>query len=112
MAWRHAAALKRNFDISPAAAHQKRPEHVLWVAVLSRAVLDVRHGTAEEALAVLTWIDRDRDEFKQVVMLAGLELGHAERFERAMRADFEARFRAAPAHVREEQGLGSPEAVT
>jgi hypothetical protein len=55
-------------------------------------VLDVRHGSEEEALAVLGWIERERAEFEQVITLAGLEAGHAERFERAVRAAFEARF--------------------
>jgi hypothetical protein len=62
------------------------------VAVLSRAVLDVRQGTKQEALAVLRWIERDRDEFEQVVMLAGLEAGHAERFERVVRRVLAGRF--------------------
>ncbi len=69
------------------------------MAVLSRAVLDVRHGTEEEALAVLSWIERERDEFQQVIALAGLESGHAERFERAMRTACAARFGSKSGHV-------------
>lgn len=59
-------------------------------------MLDVRHGSQEEALGVLGWMERDRDEFEQVISLAGLEAGHAERFERAMRSAVEARFGHAP----------------
>ena len=81
------------------------------MAVLSRAVLDVRHGTEQEALSVLGWIERDRDEFEQVVMLAGLESGHAERFGRAVCAAFETRFRRLPSLMRGDQALDSPEAV-
>jgi hypothetical protein len=51
---------------------------------------------------VLGWIEREHQEFEQVVTLAGLEVGHAERFERAMRAAFAARFRRASTLV----GLG------
>lgn len=64
--------------------------------MLSRAVLDVRHGSEEEADAVLRWIERDRDEFDQVISLAGLDAGHAERFERAMRTALQTRFGRAP----------------
>jgi hypothetical protein len=67
--------------------------------VLSRAALDVRHGSEDEALAVLNWIERDRDEFHQVISLAGLESGHAERFGRVMRATCEARFRIGSASL-------------
>jgi len=80
------------------------------VAVLSRAVLDVRHGTEQEALEVLGWNER-RDEFEQVVTLAGLERGHVERFEQAMRSAFEARFRRAPGGVGKDRVLDSPEAA-
>ena len=55
-------------------------------------MLDVRYGTEQEARAVLEWIERDRDEFEQVVTLAGLEIGRAERFERVVREVFEGRF--------------------
>jgi hypothetical protein len=81
------------------------------VAVLSRAVLDVRHGTEQEALAVLGWIARDRDEFEQVVALAGLESGHVERFEQAMGSAFQERFRRAPTLVGKQRILDSPEAT-
>lgn len=78
---------------------------------MSRAVLDVRHGSEQEALAVLGWIERDRDEFEQVISLAGLEAGHAERFERAVRAAFETRFRSPPGSARGDRALDSPEAI-
>ena len=81
------------------------------MAVLSRAVLDVRHGTEQEALAVLSWIDRDRDEFEQVVMLAGLEVGHAERFVRGMREAFEGRFQREPGRPREVGRADSADAI-
>jgi hypothetical protein len=102
------AALKRKFDFSAAVTPPKRPEQVMWVAVLSRAVLDVRHGTEQEARAVLGWIERDREEFEQVVMLAGLESGHAERFVRAMREAFAGRSRGTglrPAQDRVADGI-------
>ncbi len=106
---RRIEALKPKFVNIPAVSQPKRPEQILWVAVLSRAVLDVRHGTEQEALAVLGWIERDRDEFEQVVTLAGLESGHVERFERAMRAAFAGRFRRAPRIVDENRLHDSPE---
>jgi hypothetical protein len=84
---------------------------VLWVAVLSRAALDVRHGTEAESLAVLAWMARERDEFEQVITLAGLESGHAERFERAMCAAFERRFRRPPDHRSQGRAFDNSEAV-
>jgi hypothetical protein len=92
-------ALKQKFAFSSPLSPPKRPEQVLWVAVLSRAALDVRHGSEQEALSVLGWIERDREEFEQVISLAGLESGHAERFERAMRAAFQTRFRRTPSLI-------------
>lgn len=78
---------------------------------MSRAALDMRHGSEAEALAVLGWIEREREEFEQVITLAGLESGHAERFERAMRAAFEIRFRRTPSPARGDRAHDSPKAV-
>jgi hypothetical protein len=74
-------------------------------------VLDVRHGSEEEALAVLGWIERDRDEFEQVIALAGLETGHAQRFERAVHAAFEARFRGDPGATRRDRSIDDQKAM-
>jgi hypothetical protein len=103
--------LKHKFTSSHSLSQPKRAEQVLWIAVLSRAVLDVRHGSEQEALAVLGWIERDREEFEQVIALAGLEAGHAERFERAVRDVLETRFRRLPGPVRGNRAFDSPEAV-
>jgi len=105
------SALKHKSASTPSLSPPKRAEQVLWVAVLSRAVLDVRHGTEEEALAVLGWIERDREEFEQVIALAGLESGHAERFEQAVRAAFETRFGRSHQSIGADRALDSPEAV-
>ncbi len=104
---RHALALRRNNAGSLADTQAKRPEQVLWVAVLTRAALDVRDGSEQEAVAVLGWIEREHQEFEQVVTLAGLEFGHAERFERAMRATFAARFRRASTLVGQGRALAT-----
>lgn len=60
---------------------------------------------------MLGWIARDRDEFEQVISLAGLESGHAERFERAVQAAFETRFRCSPHGAGVDRALDSPELV-
>ncbi len=74
-------------------------------------MLDVRHGSEDEAAAVLGWIERDRDEFDQVISLAGLEAGHAERFERAMRDALQTRFGRALGSIYSARPLDSSEVV-
>jgi hypothetical protein len=106
-----AVALKHKLVFIPSPSPPKRAEQVLWIAVLSRAVLDVRHGSEEEALAVLGWIERDRAEFEQVITLAGLEAGHAERFERAVHAAFELRFRAGTSTARRDRSIDNQKAM-
>jgi hypothetical protein len=66
---------------------------------------------SREAQAVLEWIDRDRGEFEQVIMLAELEIGHAERFERVARETFDKRFQREPECSRQDRVTDRVEAV-
>lgn len=71
-------------------ASQNLPELRLWRAVLSRAMLDVQHGSQAQARDVLKWIDTK--DFERVVVWAGFELEQGRFASRWLRETFAQRF--------------------
>jgi len=71
-------------------ATQNLPEVRLWRAVLSRAMLDVQHGSQAQGRDVLKWIDTN--DFERVVVWAGFELEQGRFASKWLRETFAQRF--------------------
>ncbi|MET0216944.1 MAG: hypothetical protein ABW205_03330 [Burkholderiales bacterium] len=77
-------------DFYAPSAATNLPELRLWRAVLSRAVLDVQHGSQAQARDVLKWIDTK--DFERLVVWAGFELEQGRHAAQWLRQTFADRF--------------------